>query len=318
MPLSRTVVLLIGMFAASQFFLTACGEDDHALVSYQGQRALADIVLEADSYTPKITWVGGYVSVLGVNRGTRALLDTSLVWLIRIDGNNLRFPVTFGQTPAGAQNITNQYGGQSIDRLQEDVDYTFWVMKAEAWNEVSGQANKLLIVDASSAAPAVAVRNDSVFVSAAFHTQQLLPLDVYVNIREFRSFGRLAVLTLEPTNTSNNPIIRWSIQQAGVTDSLVAVIGVVNATSYLPDNVVWEAWSEEVVGGQTRFGTKNVIAAPVILGQALAGTRVFYEYPVQGLERNRDYYVWIANNAWDGDNHGRTVNFYAYGTFKTF
>lgn len=309
-------------FARLLFFgflwLAGCSDDDNTLAPYDGQRPLANIVLEANSYTPKITWVGGYVSVLGVNRGTRAALDTSLVWLIRIDGNNLHFPVTFGQTPAGAQNITSQFGGQSTDRLQEDVSYTFWVLKAEAWSQVAAQANKPLLVDSSSTASAVAVRNDSVFVSATFHAQQLLPLDVYVNIRDFRSFGRLAVLTLEQTNTSNNPIIRWRVAQAGVTDTLVAVMGLVNATSYLPDNVVWEAWSEEVVGGQSLFGTKNVIAAPVTLGQALAQTRVFYEYPEQGLERDKDYYVWIANNKWDGDNHGRIVNFYAYATFKTF
>lgn len=298
--------------------LTGCSDDDNTLAPYEGRRPLANIVLEANSYTPKITWVGGYVSVLGVNRGARAALDTSLVWLIRIDGNNLHFPVTFGQTPAGAQNITGQYGGQSIDRLREDVSYTFWVLKAEAWSQVAAQANKLLLVDSSATASTVAVRNDSVFVSATFHAQQMLPLDVYVNIRDFRPFGRLAVLSIEQTNTSNSPIIRWQIAQAGVTDSSIAVIGLASGSSYVPTNAVWEAWSQEDVAGQPTYGKKNVVAAPVIMGEPLAETRVFYEYPTQGLERNQNYYLWIANKEWNGVSHGRTVNFYAYAVFQTW
>ena len=315
-PVSKSGRIKSLVLAGVGLSLFACGEDQNPLAPYQGQRQMSQVVVEANSYVPRVTWVGGYVSVIGVNRDTVAALNSSLVWLIHTNGDDIHYPVTFGQTPAGAQDLTSQFGGQKIDRLEEDNVYTFWVLKAEAWSQVSANANKRLVVDQGSAS--VAVRADTVFVSPSFHAQTTEPLDVYVNIKNFRSFGRLATLTLQQTNTSNDPIIRWTIVQAGVTDSLVAAMGLADGTAYVPDAVVWETWSRDDVGGQTIYGKNNVISQPVIMGQLLAGTQVFHDYPAQGLERDKDYYVWIANKDWDGVRHGRTVNSYAYATFQTY
>jgi hypothetical protein len=53
-------------------------------------------------------------------------------------------------------------------------------------------------------------------------------------------------------------------------------------------------------------------------GQEFPETFVFTEYPAGGLKRNTDYYVWIANKNWDGENRQRFTLYYAYATFSTY
>jgi hypothetical protein len=153
----------------------SCGNDENPLASYEGQPAMSNIVVEAGSLTPKITWLGGYVTVLGINRGAVAALDSTLVWLIYAGGNNIHYPVTFGQVPPGAQNISSQYGGKSLDRLVEDDTYTYWMLKEDVWSQVAANTNKPLRVDASLTATTIKVENDTVFINAHSHTQEISP-----------------------------------------------------------------------------------------------------------------------------------------------
>lgn len=95
-------------------------------------------------------------------------------------------------------------------------------------------------------------------------------------------------------------------------------MGLVNSAVYDPNAVVWEVWSVDSLSGAAIYGKHNVIQSPVYVGQTLAQTRVFYDYPPQGLERNQTYYLWIANQHWDGLKHGRAVNYYAYVSFVTY
>jgi hypothetical protein len=61
----------------------------------------------------------------------------------------------------------------------------------------------------------------------------------------------------------------------------------------------------------------NVISPPLLSGQQLNNTKEFVEYPVEGLQRNKTYYVWIANKDWNGVGRLRATPYYAYATFKT-
>ncbi|MCI0691428.1 hypothetical protein L0337_05405 [candidate division KSB1 bacterium] len=305
------------LFAAS-ILLLACGEEDNPLAPYQGQREMSGFVVDSVSHVPRMTWVGGYVSVLGVNRGSRAALDSSLVWLIRTDGNNIRFPVSFGQLPQNAQDLTGQYGGRKLDRLVEDNVYTYWLLKAEAWSQISANPNRPLVLDPNLTTTIAEVRRDTVFLSSMIHIQKTRPLDVFVNIRDVRSLGRLALISVQQPAVNPNPIIMWEIMQSGVTDSSIAVIGLINAQQYQESGKVWEVWSVDSTAGQTLFGSKNVIRTPLMIGQAFPETRVFVEFPAEGLERNRDYYLWIANKDWDRQGRLRSTNYYAYTTFRTW
>jgi hypothetical protein len=295
--------------------IMSCSEDN-TLAPYEGERELSDITVENGSFVPKITWVGGYVAALGVNRGNAARLDSTLIWLVASDDDDIRFPVQFGETPAGAQDLTQQYGGQSADRLEEDNAYTFWLMKRDAWNEVAPNAGKTLMEDPTLTSALVMVENDTVFLNASIHAQLAQPLDVFINIADVRVFGRLGAIFVTEPQTSPEVVVSWQITQTEVTDSQISAIGVTEGQQFDPNTAVWEAWSEEVVNGIPEFGKNNVIASPLAIGQPLPETRIFTEF--SGLDRGKFYYIWIGNQDWDGVSRLRSTNFYAFATFRTF
>ncbi len=279
---------------------------------------MSNLVVDSTSHVPKMTWLGGYVSVLGVNRGERAALDSTLVWLTSTEGDNIHFPTTFGQALPGAQDLTAQYGGQKLDRLAEDNAYTYWILKAEAWRQIAGMQNQTLILEPSLTNANVIARNDTVFLGPMVHTQENQPLDVFVNIRDVRPLGRLGLISVQQPTLSLEVVISWRITQSGVMDSLIAVLGLINAQQYQETGKLWEVWSVDSTSGQTVYGGKNVMGSPLALGQEFPDTRVFVEFPAEALKRDTDYYFWIANRDWDRQGRLRSTNFYAFVTFHTW
>jgi len=306
--------------AAFLLLFLSCESEDGTLAPYaERENVMSTIVIQDSTFAPKITWVGGYSCVLGVNRGSRAVLDSSLVWLVKAQGNTLRYPVLFGQLPQGAQELSGTYGGRPITKLKEDDIYTYWIIKEDAWSLVSAQRGKVMVADAA-ATGIVLARNDSLFIQAASYTQARDTIDIYVNLKDPDPRGRLADIMIEETDSSNNPLVRFQIKQDGISDTLVAAVGlVVNSALYDVNNVLWEVLSKETVGGQPAYRTKNVISSPLFMGQTLSQTQVFISYPAAGLERNKLYYFWIATKDWDGISRDtRTVNHYAWITFRTW
>jgi len=309
-------IFLWGLFFS--FFLFNCGEKDQPLAPYLGERNLGNIQIEEGAFAPKITWTGGYVSIFAVNRDTLARLDSSLIMLVYAPNNNIHYPVTFGQVPAGAQNLLDQYGGKAAERLEEDNTYTFWMLTDDAWQTVSQYPGKCIKVNPNSNSITAEVKNDSILANADSHAQSVLPLDVFVNLTNINSRGRLGELMLSEPVEMKDPVLTWKIMQEGVTDTMIAAMGLCEGAGYLPTAVVWEVWSEDFLSGNPVYGKNNVISAPVTLGQTFPGTKTFYEYPVEGLKRNQMYYLWIANKDWDGLKHGRAANYYAYISFETY
>ncbi len=265
-----TLPILLGLLFSCG--LWSCAPDDNPLAPYAGgRRELLSISVEGGTFNPKATWLGGYVAVFGVNIGYRAELDTSLRWLIRNPGDNIRYPVTFGQLPSGAQHITSDFGGQAITQLAEDVVYTFWVMKDDVWLQVSSETGKALVADTDATDP-VRVQGDTIYISSLSFSQLIDTIDVFVNTKNPSSRGRLADLTVVETDTSNDAIITFEIKQSGVTDTLIATIGICEDTPVFNVNkVFWEVLSIDTVGGTPVYRTKNVIASPVLTGQPIPG-----------------------------------------------
>jgi hypothetical protein len=297
-------------------FFSSCSEENDGLAPYIGSPEMSNITIQDSSYRPKITWVGGYVSVLGVNYGSNAALDSTLVFLIYKGGNDITYPVTFGQIPSGVQDLTAQYGGTRVDSLTEDSTYTFWVMKEAEWNQISAMNNKILVYD-STLSSSIQVDGDTVRLSSEGHSQIVKPLDVYINISGVSPVGRLGVISIEETNITNSPIIRWTINQSGITDSSIAAMGIVQGNQFNPDAEVWSVYSVSDSAGLPQFGKINIINPPVTAGDSVPGTQVFVEYPAGGLSKNMTYYVWIAHKFWDGEGRLRSTNYYAYATFST-
>ncbi|MRR13465.1 hypothetical protein EG835_13655, partial [bacterium] len=75
-------------------------EEDSVLAPYATRGGLSGVTVEEQVLVPKVTWLGGYVSVFGVNRGRKATLDSTLIALAYQSGDLLKFPFTFGTLPA--------------------------------------------------------------------------------------------------------------------------------------------------------------------------------------------------------------------------
>lgn len=313
----KPLTLLSFTFVSVAAILISSCTKDNSLAPYAGIDQLSKITVEDSSFTPRISWVGGYVSVLGVNAGSHAALDSNLIWLIHSSGNNIRYQVKFGVTPSGAEDLTDQYGGTSTDSLIEDSTYTFWVMKASDWNQISSMQNKIIILD-SLLTTSFVITGDTLKFSPEGHTQKTQYLDNYVNFSDYAMYGRLGPIYVEQPKTSNTPRISWQVTETGVEDSLISAMGIVEGVDYDPSNVVWEVYSVSDSAGITFYGKKNVIPSPVIAGQEFPGTFLFTAFPETGLKRNTSYYVWIANQYWNGEGRTRVVNYYAYATFNTY
>jgi hypothetical protein len=309
--------------AALPLFLlvfSSCSDDDGALAPYEDAPAMSAIQLQSQSYQPKITWIGGYVSVIGANRGTKAALDSTLVWLAHSPQDDIKYPIVYGQTPAGASDITAQYGGTYSDKLIEDQVYTFWTLKKDVWDAVAQNSDKTIALDSALARSGYAVVSDTLKLSKYDFVQSVVPLDVYINIDPAgisQTRGRLGKIYIAQPDTGNNIIVNWDITWTGITDTNISAMGIVEGGQYDVNFMVWEIYSEETVDGATVFGKKNVISRPVLLGQTFAGTRTFGTFPANGLQRNKTYYLWIASKEWNGKDRLLSTTGYSYLTFKT-
>jgi hypothetical protein len=314
-------VLLTAAFS----LLGGCKEEDGPVAPYAGAGAMATVKVQDSVFTPKVTWLGGYVSIVGVNRGTVAKLDSSLVWLVFQAGNSIHYPVTFGQIPQGAQDLAANYGGHSLLHLKEDEVYTFWVMKEDAWNLVSGQPNKPLIID-SLTTSLVTPRNDTLLVSARSYSNRVRAVDVYINVKDLTAYGRLvtdpatqkALITITASDTCNRPVVRFTVKQQGVRDTMIAAIGVCVGGEYKVQNRVWEMISKDVRPDTVILWKNNVIASPIQMGQSVSNTETFVTYPPEGLQRGVSYYLWMASKDWDQKGRIRSTQFYAYATFTVW
>jgi hypothetical protein len=244
-----------------------------------------------------------------------------LVWLIYQAGNSIHYPVTYPQVPSGASDLTQNYGGNTLPKLIEDNTYTYWVMKEDVWNQISSQKNKVLKVD-SSLTSGYKINADTIEISKASYFLVKKNIDKYVNIYDITPFGSpsivLGVIQIIQTDTSNSPIIKWTVTQTGVTDSLISAMGIVEGTGYDASHVIWEVYSEDTLNGLPAYGKNNVISSPVYPPSFnVPKTFTFTLYPSTGLTRNNGYYVWIASKQWDQKSRLRITPYYAFVTFKT-
>jgi hypothetical protein len=297
----------------------SCDNQEESVAPYLGATAMGKVIVQDSTLTPQVFWSGGYVSVFGVNLGLSAALDSTLVFFATTQGDNIHYPVTIGRIPPGAADMVATYGGRSVSRLLEDSVYTFWVMKADAWSQASGQRGRRIRVEDNSTT-AVTIRGDTIHVGGMLGTTHTQRADAYVNIKNILPHGRLGNMWIQETDTSDGAILSFQINQAGVTDTLVAAMGlVINSGVYNVDDVVWEVLSVDSSGVKPVYRTKNVISSPVLLGQQLSRTAVFKSFSVHGLIRNKTYYAWIATKEWDGlSRDSRIVPYYAWVTFVTW
>jgi hypothetical protein len=296
-----------------------CATKEDPLAPYSaGSVPLSTISVQENVFTPRVTWIGGYVSAFGVNLGSSAILDSSLVSLMTASGDGVRFPLTFGTLPGGVQELTAQYGGTPLTRLIEDRTYTFWALKQEAWSQILGLQHLPLVLD-STATTSVQRRNDTLFLSPKVFTRFTKRLDVYINIKDVKVYGRLCgTITVTASDTANRPIVTFRVTQATAPDTLVSAVGICAGSDYHVDARSWEVISADVKPDTTIYWKNDVITSPFVLGQKFEGTAEFIEYPAEGLKRGVQYYLWFANKSWDQTTRTRATPNYGFTTFTVW
>ena len=125
-PLGLTALATVGVLLGTA---AGCGVGDNPLAPYEGGRPL-ELLRVTQSFTPEVQWVGGRVAAVGVNRGTEAALDESLVWLQTAAGNSIGSFVTVGQNTDVDR--VRQLGGVPVDSLEDGETYTVWVAEQGA------------------------------------------------------------------------------------------------------------------------------------------------------------------------------------------
>ncbi len=307
------------MLVALLLFAAGCTKESNGVLApYDSPaRAISSLAIQDSVYTPAIRWVGGYVAALGVNVGSRASLDTTLIALAYAPANGVKFPFTFGTIPSGVQSLVSQYGGTAATTLAEDNVYTYWVIKDEAWSQISALKNRPIVVDTTLAVP-FQDRNDTLFISQMDFEAVTKRLDLYINIKNVQVYGRIASdITVTQSESSNNPLVTFTITP-GVLDSAVSAVGICSGDAYNVNARVWEVISADVRPDTTIYWKNDVITSPFKLGQVFPGTTAFVDYPAGGLKRNQEYYLWFANKYWDQTTRLRSTPNYGFATFTVW
>lgn len=127
---ARACRALVVCFVMALAVLAGCTDEANPLAPYEGGRPL-EFLKVTQNFTPEIQWVGGRVAAVGVNRGSVAALDTSLVWLQTAPGNDISSYVTVGQNTAA--DLIRSFGGIPVDSLTDGGEYTFWIAEQSAF-----------------------------------------------------------------------------------------------------------------------------------------------------------------------------------------
>lgn len=122
-------ILLIIILVAT--FSIGCDSDSELLAPYDGQRPLT-ILKITQSFSPDIQWVGGRIAAAGINRGSKAALDNTLIWIQTAETDTISSYITVGLNTA--ENEIQQFGGVPLDSLPTKTTLTFWLAKKTSFD----------------------------------------------------------------------------------------------------------------------------------------------------------------------------------------
>lgn len=251
--------------------MVGCDQTENPLAPYEGERPLI-VQRLTQSFAPDLQWVGGRVAAVGINRGGRAALDSTLVWMNSTEGDNVASPVYVRESLDA--DAVMKVGGTPTDSLADGVTYTFWLATQEALD--TGLADGAF--------------DPHAFVDTTFTLTYLLrgrsAGGVSVDFSIFRDQRLLSDAFKITWTPSSQAFRRLAIRNAtlgGFTDLLWHVV--------LPDNL------------------PDSITPPVVIGetpeQALVAT------PWSGFGTG-NHVLWATTSEWDGSSFGFRTTGYAF------
>ncbi|MBT8400720.1 MAG: hypothetical protein KJO98_09605 [Rhodothermia bacterium] len=243
--------------------VVGCDSDSNPLAPYTGER---ELILQrvTSSARPHMQWVGGRVGAIGVNRGAKAALDTTLVWIMAASDNEISSAVVVDDRLD--IDLVAQVGGTPLDSLEDGAEYTFWLAESEVYN----------------AGLSADRRNDFTFVDTTF----TLSYQLRGRVGGDGSFISDISIVRDQTLTSDEYHIMWSPAATGVRR-----LAIRQGSSGGFTDLVWDLIAEdENVAG---------ISPPVTIGTAPAGVIVGAQWPDGGFDAST-YTLWMVNESWNG------------------
>lgn len=260
--MKQPAIFLLAVVLITAAALAGCDVESNPLAPYEGHRPLI-MQQVTQSFTPDVQWVGGRVAAVGVNRGEVAALDSSLVWLMTSDDDDIGSHVTVGDE-ADAQKVL-QFGGVPRDSLADGETYTVWLATKEALDAE---------LNASS-------RNPYTFADTTITTRLILtgrqrggaPVTMQIS-RDQRLTGTQFVVSWTPADYAFR---RVAIRKGAALPAFTGLVWHV----VLPDEA------------------SDSITSPVVIGMTPEGAEDVQAWPEGGFEAD-NYTLWMVDSSWNG------------------
>lgn len=256
--------------------IAACSEDSNPVASYEGERPL-EFLAVTQSYTPQVQWVGGRVSAIGVNRGSSAALDSTLLWIMAADDNTISSFVSVGD--GEDSDLVSQYGGTPRDSLEDGETYTFWMAERD-------------VMDASL--------DPSSFDGFNF-TDTTVTLNLMLNGRSLGGEEVEISVRRDQTLTGTRYIVEWTpagipFRQIGITQGRVGGF----------TDLVWHVVQPDSL--------EDDIHSPVVIGNVPAGADEAVAW--SGFQP-ATFILWMTTSDWDGNFGARSPGYAYFQIFDT-
>jgi hypothetical protein len=264
----KTVALVIVFGVLAGIGMSGCSTESLPPAPYLGERPL-EFLRVTQNFTPDIQWVGGRVAAVGVNRGDRAALDSTLVWIRRAPGNSISSVVTIGPDFDAA--YVQSLGGTPEEELTDRETYTFWLAEAS-------------VLDAGL---------DPGAGTAGSFADTTLTLKLVLDGVPRSALGVVFRIEREERIVSDHYVISWT--PADVRFRRLAInMGTTGR------------WTEHLWHIVVPEGQAPSISSPVIVGVPPEGAQEATAWPDDGFmvkppcpSGRRNYVLWAATDAWN-------------------
>ncbi len=266
--------------------LLSCNEQsDDGVAPYWGARWMSFMKITR-SITPDIQWLGGRVAAVGVNKGTRAALDSTLIWLRTAPDNSIGSFVTVGLHTDSVSILKS--GGDPVAALVDSGVYTFWLAQqsAMASNLDTLQMTRYNFVDTTFMA-ILYLRG----TPGGEKSGLVLRDSMKIRIDERFSGNTFVVEWNHPDHFFRRVAVRRA-SLGGFTD------------------LDWHVMTPDTLADN--------IGSPVTLGVAPPNTEVIVPYPAGGLAHNQVYLVWMTDSRWTSNDFRPNARGYAWYRVSSF
>lgn len=273
MPCLRAAVpgflLLLSALGFAQ--MAGCDSAENPLLPYEGERPFI-IQQVTQSFAPDLQWVGGRAAAVGVNRGDRAALDSTLVWLRLSGSDDIPSPISVNDE-FDAEEVANR-GGQPSDSLEDRVTYTIWVAAREA----------------------IEAGLDATQIDEHSFTDTTIVATYFLTGRSGGGVDAEFAIVRNQTLARDSYVLTWVPSQIAFRQ-----IAIRNASSGGFSNLVWHVVIPE--------GEEGDIRPSLIIGETPADAVVGTEWSgwATGIHT-----LWATTEEWDGESFGLNTPGYAF------